>query len=88
MHVLVRLPATLAVADLAKHLKGTSAHLLAQTLHPDQFFKWQGGYGAFSVSVSHVERVAHYIAHQRDHHTTSTLIPAWELPVDGEAKPA
>jgi len=81
VHLLVRLPATLAVADLVKHAKGSSAHLVAQHLHPDQFFKWQGGYAAFSVSVGHLTRVTHYIGRQREHHAANTLIPALELPL-------
>ena len=31
-------------------------------------FHWQNGYGAFSVSQSHVTRVRRYIEHQTDHH--------------------
>jgi REP-associated tyrosine transposase len=80
VHLLVRLPTTLVVADLVKHLKGTSAHLIAQRLHPDQSFKWQGAYAAFSVSMSHLDRVARYIAGPREHHAMGSLIAAWELP--------
>lgn len=85
VHLLVRLPATLAVADLVKHLKGSSAHLIAQHLHPDQFFKWQGGYAAFSVSIGHLNRVVRYIARQHEHHAAGALVVAWELPVDESA---
>ena len=80
VHLLVRLPATLAIADLVKNVKGTSAHLIAQHCHPNQFFKWQGGYAAFSVSVGHLSRVTRHIAQQREHHAANTLIPALELP--------
>ncbi len=31
-------------------------------------FYWQTGYGAFSVSPSHVEALTHYIANQEEHH--------------------
>ncbi len=93
VHLLVRLPATLAVADLMKHVKGASAHLVAQRSHANQFFKWQGGYAAFSVSVGHLTRVTRYIAQQREHHAANTLIPALELPPSaaasaGEEQPA
>ncbi len=80
VHLLVRLPATLAVADLLKHVKGASAHLVAQRTHANQFFKWQGGYAAFAVSVGHLSRVTRYIVCQREHHAANTLIPALELP--------
>ncbi len=93
VHLLVRLPATLAVADLVKHVKGASAHLIAQRTHANQFFKWQGGYAAFSVSVGHLTRVTRYIAQQREHHAANTLIPTLELPTPvaasaGEEQPA
>jgi hypothetical protein len=31
-------------------------------------FSWQEGYGAFSVSVSQLEIVKHYIQNQEEHH--------------------
>ena len=31
-------------------------------------FEWQSGYGGFSVSRSHADRVEAYIAHQEEHH--------------------
>ncbi|HKW20937.1 MAG TPA: IS200/IS605 family transposase [Ktedonobacterales bacterium] len=94
VHLPVRLPATLTVADLVKHLKGVSSHLLTQRLHPYDFFKWQGAYAAYSVSVDHLDRVSHYIAHQREHHANNTFVPDWEIPLGprnergGEEKPA
>src|SRR5579862_754485 len=43
LHVLVRLPVTLTVAQLAKDLKGTSSHFITHALAcPD--FRWQGAY--------------------------------------------
>ena len=31
-------------------------------------FSWQRGYGAFTVSHSHVEKVRRYITRQKEHH--------------------
>ena len=31
-------------------------------------FYWQNGYGAFSVSTSHIPAVSKYIANQEQHH--------------------
>src|SRR5690242_10241625 len=49
IHLLVLLPPTLTIADLVKHIKGASSHLMAQHIlaQTDGFFKWQGAYGAF-----------------------------------------
>ncbi len=35
-------------------------------------FYWQNGYGAFSVSPTHVNNVIAYIANQHEHHTKKT----------------
>jgi putative transposase len=36
-------------------------------------FHWQEGYGAFSISQSHVERVQKYILNQERHHGRKTF---------------
>lgn len=36
-------------------------------------FQWQNGYGAFSVSQSHVDDVVQYIASQKEHHRKMTF---------------
>ncbi len=78
VHLLLRLPATIGLSYLLKQLKGTSAHLVTHQLAPGEFFKWQGGYAAFSVSPRHLRQVADYIVNQRHHHLTDTLLPSLE----------
>ena len=82
IHLLVLLPATLTVANLVGQVKGVSSHLVNhQGLMPQgDIFKWQGTYGAFSVSQSLVREVANYIRHQREHHASGTLRSEWEEP--------
>jgi putative transposase len=80
VHLLVGIPATLAIADLMKAVKGSSAHFIAHEVQPGEFFKWQGSYGAFSVSHSQLNRVATYIQNQASHHQDHSLNTAWELP--------
>jgi putative transposase len=77
-HVLSRFPTTLAVATLVKEIKGSSSHLMTHVVAPQQFFKWQGAYGAFTVSKSGVEAVADYILRQKTHHAENALIEDWE----------
>lgn len=36
-------------------------------------FRWQDGYGLFSVSSSHFEAVRHYILHQEEHHKSESF---------------
>jgi putative transposase len=85
VHLLVGLPATLSIADLVKHAKGASSHLVTHGLGPGQVFKWQGAYGAVSVSRHHVPLVSDYIARQREHHADGSLVPEWEQPPDEQS---
>ena len=78
VHLLVRLPTSLPVAKLAQQVKGASAHLVTHITTPDQFFKWQGAYGAFSVSLHDLDTVCAYIQHQREHHVSGSLVAEWE----------
>ncbi len=74
VHVLVSLPTTVTIAEVVKGIKGSTSHLMTHVLVPDASFKWQGSYGAFTVSKSGVERVMAYIRAQEAHHAAQTLI--------------
>jgi len=78
LHLLVRLPTTLAVATLLKEVKGASSHLVTHAIQPGEFFKWQGAYGAFTLSKDEVPRVIDYIRNQKEHHASQNLWPDWE----------
>ncbi len=62
VHLLLALPATGTVAHAVQKLKGSSSRWMGSG------FSWQEGYGAFSVSVSQLEIVKHYIQNQEEHH--------------------
>lgn len=77
-HVLARIPTTLSIAKPAQRLKGVSArrvnqHGTAGDRSPFEPFRWQGAYGAFSVSRWDVGRVAAYVRRQRQRHREATL---------------
>jgi REP element-mobilizing transposase RayT len=78
LHLLVRLPTTLAIATLLKEVKGSSSHLVTHEIRPGEFFKWQGAYGAFTLAKADVPRVIDYIRNQREHHAAQTLHMDWE----------
>ncbi|HEY3289074.1 MAG TPA: IS200/IS605 family transposase [Anaerolineae bacterium] len=79
VHTLIRMPTTISVAEIAKDIKGSSSHLMTHNILPETAFKWQGSYGAFSVSKSGVERVIAYIHNQKVHHESQHLISELEL---------
>jgi putative transposase len=78
VHLLVRLPASVAIATLVKQLKGSSSHLMNYGIEKPLGFRWQGGYGAFSVSRKLVPVVRDYILNQEEHHRLGTVHPAFE----------
>ena len=78
VHLLVRFPTTVTVAEIAKQVKGASSHLVTHRMAPGEWFKWQGGYGAFSVSKADVPRVRHYIQCQEEHHRDQSFPLEWD----------
>jgi REP element-mobilizing transposase RayT len=77
VHLLVRIPATVSVAALMNQVKGASSHLLMHRTG-NEGFKWQGGYGAYSVSRDRLSIVTRYVECQREHHDGGTQDPALE----------
>ncbi|MGH2523404.1 MAG: IS200/IS605 family transposase [Anaerolineales bacterium] len=78
IHLLVSFPTTLAIADLVKQVKGVSSHFVNETLKPETQFKWQGSYGAFTVSRWDLEKIVGYVKRQKEHHNLGELFPEWE----------
>ena len=76
VHVLARMHATTSVAELVKQLKGSSSHLIGHEI--GLAFRWQGYYGAFTVSQNGVKRVLEYIARQKEHYAQGTESEKWE----------
>jgi len=78
MHVVARIPSTLAVATLVKQLKGSSSHLVNHNGVGQGTFRWQGAYGAFTVSKGAVKKVIDYLARQKEHHREGTAYEEYE----------
>ena len=72
VHLLLGLKATHTLADVMRDLKRASSAWVHETIG-DRDFQWQDGYGAFTVSVSMLETVRHYIANQEEHHRKKTF---------------
>ena len=71
-HLLVRIPAKIAVASFVGQLKASTSKHINETSGLILKFGWQDGYGAFSVSTSQKDRVDRYIANQMEHHARET----------------
>ena len=78
VHLLVRVPASLAPAALVKQVKGSTSHLINPTHGAQAPFRWQGGYGVFSVSRQHLARIRRYVLNQEEHHREGRTAPYLE----------
>ena len=67
-HLLLRIPAKIAVADFVRQLKANTSKHINEEKDSSQKFHWQDGYGAFTVSRSKVDAVVAYINGQMQHH--------------------
>jgi REP element-mobilizing transposase RayT len=72
-HTLVDLPTSKSIEEVMQLFKGGSSHWINENRLVRGKFSRGRGYGAFSVSHSHIDRVAAYIAHQEVHHRKKTF---------------
>ncbi len=73
VHVVLRFPATIALSSLVQRLKGASSHFVTHVMKSQDAFKWQGGYGAFTLTKRAVPHVRQYVLNQEAHHRDGTL---------------
>ena len=72
VHLLVGLKPTHCVSDFMRELKKASSMWVVETIRLPSF-RWQEGYGAFTVSASARAQVREYIDQQEDHHRKRTF---------------
>ena len=70
VHILTTLPKTVALSDFVRNIKAKSSKWLKKVDEYYEFFQWQEGYGAFSVSPSLMERTTKYVLGQAERHKT------------------
>src|SRR5262245_42060433 len=68
VHILAKLPATIAVADALRLIKSNSSKWAGERPDLVRTFAWQTGYAVFTVSKSLVDTVRKYIQSQEGHH--------------------
>ena len=78
VHVLLRIGPTLSISEVLKKIKGASSHMMNHVIARDETFKWQGYYGAFSVSSGSVDKVKEYVDNQKLRHSEERLHEDWE----------
>lgn len=78
VHILIGMRPTQSLADLLQDIKSGSSKWINDNKLTPQKFEWQGGYGAFSYSKSHVPRVIRYIHKQEEHHKKVNFLTEYE----------
>jgi REP element-mobilizing transposase RayT len=78
VHLVVKVPGKVSASDIAHKVKGVSSKAIKDRLGPIQGFKWQSGYGAFSIGRNQVSRVIAYVENQKQHHSEGSIHPEWE----------
>jgi REP element-mobilizing transposase RayT len=73
VHLLFGLKATHVLADVVREIKKASSIWVRDEIRLAGF-RWQEGYGAFTVGYRERDRIKAYIANQEDHHETRTYL--------------
>ncbi len=72
VHIACRFSRKHSIAGLLQKLKEKSSKWIKEKKPSLANFYWQAGYGAFSVSPSHMSALVEYIANQEEHHKKET----------------
>jgi REP element-mobilizing transposase RayT len=68
IHAFVGLKPAMSISELVRDMKNNSSNFVNDNKFVKGKFSWQGSFGAFSYSHSHVEKVYNYILNQEQHH--------------------
>ena len=68
IHCFLGLKPVVSIPELMKTVKAKSSKYVNDHHLTRLRFEWQEGYGVFSYSHSHIDRVYQYIANQEEHH--------------------
>ena len=78
VHVLFLLSKDECVAHVVEEIKRNSSRWIKSISREYMTFAWQGGYAAFSVSQSVVDKTLKYIQQQREHHKKHTFAEEYQ----------
>lgn len=68
MHMLLVVPPSKPISRVVQFIKGGSSRWLNKHFFEESTFRWQKGYGAFSVNESLVQATVRYIQNQEQYH--------------------
>lgn len=73
VHILCRQSKSISVEDFLRDVKRSSSIWIKKQFPECAEFRWQAGYGVFSISPGHVQELERYIANQEEHHKAETF---------------
>ena len=73
IHIFIGLNPKISVSDTVHNIKRSSSIFIKNERLSRFKFTWQEGYGSFTYSRSHIERVYKYIENQEKHHQKTTF---------------
>lgn len=68
VHILIGLNPSVSVSDTVRDIKRSTSLWINEEKLCNYKFAWQEGYGGFTYSRSHLNRIYHYILNQEKHH--------------------
>ncbi|MCK5803130.1 MAG: IS200/IS605 family transposase [Lentisphaeria bacterium] len=68
VHLICRLSRTFTISKLVEDVKRESSKWIKPLGADYTNFHWQRGYGAFSLSQSHLDQAIAYVSNQEEHH--------------------
>jgi REP element-mobilizing transposase RayT len=72
-HLFVSFKPSVLISDFIKEIKVKSNEFISGKRWVREKFNWQEGYGVFSYSHSHIDKVIKYILNQEQHHRKMTF---------------
>ena len=79
IHLVVSIPPKHSVAEFVRKLKGSSSHHVnSEVLDDSGSFRWQRGYGIFSLGGKQLDKAVAYVRKQKLHHAEGTTISVLE----------
>ena len=78
VHVVAAVPPTVALSDFVRAVKAGSSRAVSRAEFCGGQFRWQSGYGAFTLNPLDLSRVIAYVTHQKQHHAGGQTWAAYE----------
>ena len=72
-HIFTGFKPVIPISDFVKEIKVESNEFINNKQWMRKRFSWQEGYGVFSYSHSHIDRVIKYVLNQESHHRKRTF---------------